>query len=185
MNEYKPAYGMTLLWMWVVMTLVVFPFALVGDVVAALTGHTSLGQILGAFLLAMLLFELLSILLLLAVNLIIRRFSSKSVFLYEDHVSYEGKRLSLDTIRYVSVHLPQMQGRTNSTPLYLVLWADNQNYLDIKRPSPELILAMKKCCPHARFSVDDWRGRWKQIVWLWLGIFVVLAAIVIYALFSK
>jgi hypothetical protein len=78
-----------------------------------------------------------------------------------------------------------MQGRTNSTPLYLVLWADNQNYLDIKRPSPELILAMKKCCPHARFSVDDWRGRWKQIVWLWLGIFVVLAAIVIFALFSK
>ena len=81
MNKYKPAYGMTLLWMWIVMTLVVLPFALVGDVVAALTGYTSLGQILGAFLLAMLLFELLSILLLLAVNLIIRRFSSKSVFL--------------------------------------------------------------------------------------------------------
>lgn len=185
MSEYKPVYGMSLLWMWIVMTLVVLPFALVGDVVAALTGHTSLGQILGAFLLAMLLFELLSILLLLAVNLIIRRFSGKSVFLYEDHVSYEGKRLSLDSIRHVSLILPEMRGRTSSSPLYLMLWADKNNYLDIKRPSPALILAMKKCCPNARFSVDDWRGRLKQIAWLLLGIFVVLAAIVIYALFSK
>ena len=36
MNEYKPVYGMSLLWMWIGMTLV-------GDVVAALTDHTSLG----------------------------------------------------------------------------------------------------------------------------------------------
>ena len=42
MNEYKPAYGMTLLWMWIVMTLVVLPFALVGDVVAA--DHVGAGK---------------------------------------------------------------------------------------------------------------------------------------------
>lgn len=181
MKEYKPAYGLSLIWIWSTLALVSLPCVLAFDVVGAMTEASKFGSIFFGFLLVMVFLEILSILFLLVVNLILRRFSRKYVLLYADQVSYEGRCLSLDSIRYVTVHLPESKSRNSVTPLYLVLWADKKNYIEIKRPSPEMILAMKNACPNARFSIEDWRAQLKEIAVYSVLVFVVILIILIFA----
>jgi hypothetical protein len=145
------------------------PLLLLADAAVVAEGSAKPGQLFWGCLLVLGLYAAASVLFVWLISLFIGLFTKKAVILSEDSVTYDGKTLRLDDIRYITLYLPEWS-RFHSKAQSLSLWADNKNYFDIQRPSIALIAALKKRCTLAAFFVDDWKGRLKMGLWVTLGV---------------
>ena len=182
MKEYKPTYCVSLLYFWAMMFVISFPLLIVIAIAVAAEGQESFAQVFFSCLSALLVCGVVFALFVLLINGLIGLFARKTVMLSEQAVSYEGKTIQFDKIRYITLYLPELS-KTSSKPQHLTLWADNKNYMDIKRPSVALIAELKIRCAFAAFDVDDWKSHLKQCLWIQLGI--IGFAIVAYIFGSK
>jgi hypothetical protein len=145
------------------------PLLLLADAAVVAEGSAKPGQLFWGCLLVFGVYAAASVLFVWLISLFIGLFTKKAVILSEDSVTYDGKTLRLDDIRYITLYLPEWS-RFHSKAQSLSLWADNKNYFDIQRPSIALIAALKKRCTLAAFFVDDWKGRLKMGLWVTLGV---------------
>ena len=180
MKAYKPTYGSSFLFMWAIICIGFSPSLILLSILAAITGYAPFGEIFLGSIAGMLLFGLAYLLFILLLNIFIRPFIRKTVDLTEYAISYAGKTLRLNSIRYITLYLPNLMQKT-APPTFLVLWADDKNYIEIKHPSFTLITAVKRQCAHAVFDVDDWKALIKQCLFI-QGI--VLAGIVAAVIFG-
>ena len=72
------------------------------------------------------------------INLLIRAGIKENIELSDDEINYNGQKLSLHKIRFITLRLPKMERRT-SCPQELVLWIDSESYINITRPSLLLV----------------------------------------------
>ena len=168
-KEYKPTYCASLLYFWAMMFVVSFPFLLLVAVVVQIEGQDTFGQVFFGSMAAMALTGVAFVLFVQLISFLIGLFTRKTVLLSDEAVTYGGKTIALRDIRSVTLYLPELS-RTSSKPQTLMIWADNKNYMDIKRPSIVLVAALKKRCVFASFDVDDWKSHLKQCLWIQLGI---------------
>lgn len=145
------------------------PLLLLADAAVVAEGSAKPGQLFWGCLLVFGVYAAASVLFVWLISLLIGLFTKKAVILSENSVTYDGKTLRLDDIRYITLYLPEWS-RFHSKAQSLSLWADNKNYFDIQRPSIALIAALKKRCTLAAFFVDDWKGRLKMGLWVTLGV---------------
>jgi hypothetical protein len=180
MEEYKPTYGTSLLYVGATMILC-SPLVFVSlDILAALEDPQLFhGQIFLYGMAAMLACEVAFGFLVLILNLIIGLFSKKIVVLTEYAISYEEKTIPLNSIHYITLYLPEMS-KTSSKPQLLVVWADDKNYIEIKHPSLSLIAALKRRCVCASFDVDNWQSHLKQCLWIQVFVPVVFILAMIF-----
>ena len=169
MKQYKPTYCVTLLYAEAVVLVCATPLLLLADASIVMEDGATPGQFFWGCMLVLGIYAVASLLFIWLISLLIGLFTKKAVILSEDSVTYDGKTLPLDSIRYVTLYLPEIR-RFSSKPQTLALWADNKNYFDIQRPSIALIAALKKRCTLAAFFVDDWKGRLKMGLWVTLGV---------------
>lgn len=169
MKNYKSTYCVSLLYYAAMMFICCGPLLILVDVVSAVEGQITPGEIFWGAVLVFCLYGAACVLFVLLISFLIGLFSRKTVQLSENAISYAGKTIPLDKIRYVTLYLPVIS-RFSSKPQYLTVWADNKNYMDIKRPSIALIAALKKRCVFASFDVDDRKSHLKQCLWIQLGI---------------
>ena len=172
MKQYRPSYCVTLLYAEAMIIFCTAPLLLLADAAVVAEGSAKPGQLFWGCLLVFGVYAAASVLFVWLISLLIGLFAKKAVILSEDSVTYDGKTLPLDSIRYVTLYLPEIR-RFSSKPQTLALWADNQHYMDIKRPSIPLIVALKKRCVFAAFDVDDWKGKIKETLWVGLGVTAV------------
>ena len=172
MREYKPTYCVSLLYGWGIMFLCCIPAMLFAAVMVDVEGSATFWQVFLGFISAMTVCSVVFFILAMLISKLIGLFVRKTVELTETSVSYEGKTIPLDKIRYITLYLPVFS-KTSSKPQFLTLWADTTTYMDIKRPSLALVAALKKRCRFASFDVDDWKGHLKQCLWIQLGIVAV------------
>ena len=169
MKQYKPTYCVTLLYAEAVVLVCATPLLLLADASIVMEDGATPGQFFWGCMLVLGIYAVASLLFIWLISLLIGLFTKKTVTLTEDTVTYCGKTLRLDDIRYITLYLPEWS-RFHSKAQSLSLWADNKNYFDIQRPSIALIAALKKRCTLAAFFVDDWKGRLKMGLWVTLGV---------------
>ncbi len=171
MREYKPTYCIGLLSGCIEIFFACVPMLILVDLDMALSGEAKFGQFFGTFALILLLYSIVSVLFILLISFIMGLFTRRIATLSDYAVSYQGTTIPLDSIRYLTLYLPQLSKHA-SKPQTLTIWADKKTYMDIKHPSIALIVALKKRCHFAGFDVDDWKSRLKQTLWIQLGITV-------------
>ncbi len=176
MKEYKRTYLASLPCGGLKMLIVIAPCALIGDLILCILGKTKPFEIVSSFLAVGLLFMTVFIALMVLVSLIINAFKSPSVTVDGKYITYEGKRLDLDSVRYVTLYLPEIQSRTRYTTQELSLYASEGEHVVIKRPSVRLIMHLKKECRNARFEIDSLRSR--LITDLIISLFVFVLCVV-------
>jgi hypothetical protein len=178
MRIYKPAFGTSLLYAYAHMFLCCGSMLFVLAVAMAIEGSATFWEVFLGSMSAMAAVLVLAAVILKLISLLIGLFVRKTVELTESTITYQGKTIPLEKVRHITLYLPVLS-KHNSKPPILTLWADNTTYMDIKRPAPALILALKKSCVFAAFDVDDWKDALKQCLWIQLGIvaFAIVAII--------
>lgn len=168
MKIYKPAYGTSLLYAFAHMFLCCGPMLFLLAVMMEIEGSASFWEVFLGTVSAMIVVLVIMALFARLIDVVIGLFTRKTVELTDFSVSHQGKTIPLDKICYITLYLPAFS-KTSGKPQILTLWADNTTYMDIKRPSISLIVALKKRCALASFDVDDWKGALKQCLWIQLG----------------
>ena len=182
MKTYKPSYCFSLLYAEAMIFVCVLPLLGLADAAVVAEGSAKPGQLFWGSMLALGLWAAASVLFVWLISLLIGLFTRKIATVTETTITYGGKTLPLDSIRYLTLFLPEIR-RFSSKPQSLSLWADKQHYMEIKRPSISLIVALKKRCVFAAFDVDDWKGRIKEALWVMLG--VTAASLILFLLGVK
>ena len=176
MKEYKRTYLTSLPCICLKMLIIIAPCALLGDLILCILGKTKPFEILSNFLAVGLLFMAVFIAMMALVNLIINAFKSPSVTVDGKYIAYEGKRLDLDSISYVTLYLPERQSRTRITTQELSLYVNDSEHIVIKRPSVFLIAHLRKRCTSAKFEIADVKSR--LITDLIISLFVFVLCVV-------
>ena len=176
MKEYKRTYLASFPCVCLKMLIIIAPCALVGDLILCILGKTKPFEILSNFLAVGLLFMTVFIAQMVLVSLIINAFKSPSVTVDGKYIAYEGKRLDLDSISYVTLYLPEMRSRSSVTPQEMSLYASEDEHVVIKRPSVFLIAHLKKRCTSAKFEIADVKSR--LITDLIISLFVFVLCVV-------
>ena len=176
MKEYKRTYLASFPCVCLKMLIIIAPCALVGDLILCILGKTKPFEILSNFLAVGLLFMTVFIAMMALVSLIINAFKSPSVTVDGKYIAYEGKRLDLDSISYVTLYLPERQSRTRITTQELSLYVNDSEHIVIKRPSVFLIAHLKKRCTSAKFEIADVKSR--LITDLIISLFVFVLCVV-------
>ena len=159
MKEYKRTYLASFPCVCLKMLIIIAPCALIGDLILCILGKTKPFEILSSFLAVGLLFMTVFIAQMVLVSLIINAFKSPSVTVDGKYIAYEGKRLDLDSIRYVTLYLPEMRSRSSVTPQEMSLYVNDSEHIVIKRPSVFLIAHLRKRCTSAKFEIADVKSR--------------------------
>lgn len=162
MKSYKPTYCFSLPILLAEFFLILVPGMLCIDIISAWKKASAFGDMIGAYLLVGVVFVIFAVVIWFLLSRIGKLFSKVKTTLTDTAITHGQKTFSLHSIRYITVHLPEMESRSSSSPLTLFLWADNEHYADIKRPSLRLIFQLKKQCPYAAFSIEDLKSRIKQ-----------------------
>lgn len=161
MKEYKPTYCTSLLTFCGDFLIVMPPLAIVIAIMvmdeAGGVGKVLLG-FLGCFVVISVLFSAIA----LVVNLIAKPLSKKRVTLTDYELCYEGRRIRLSDVRYVTLHLSE-SSRTRNEPQQLSLYADDKNHIVIKRPALSLIAEVRRRCPTAKFGIHELRRRMRNL----------------------
>ena len=144
MKEYKRTYLASLPCTCLEMLIIIAPCALLGDIILGILGKTKPFSIILGLLGVGLLFMAVFIAMMALVNLIINAFKSPSVTVDGKYIAYEGKRLDLDSISYVTLYLPEMRSRSSISTQELSLYVNDSEHIVIKRPSVFLIAYLKK-----------------------------------------
>ena len=173
MKEYKRTYLTSLPCICLKMLIIIAPCAFLGDLILCILGKMKPFVILSSFLAVGLLFMTVFIAMMVLVSLIINAFKSPSVTVDGKYIAYEGKRLDLDSISYVTLYLPEMRSRSSSTPQELSLYVNDSEHIVIKRPSVFLIAYLKKRCANASFGIADVRQRLIRDLVVSLFVFVL------------
>lgn len=176
MKEYKRTYLASFPCVCLKMLIIIAPCALIGDLILCILGKTKPFEILSNFLAVGLLFMTVFIAMMALVSLIINAFKSPSVTVDGKYIAYEGKRLDLDSISYVTLYLPERQSRTRITTQELSLYVNDSEHIVIKRPSVFLIAHLKKRCTSAKFEIADVKSR--LITDLIISLFVFVLCVV-------
>ena len=159
MKEYKRTYLASLPCTCLEMLIIIAPCALLGDIILGILGKTKPFSIILGLLGVGLLFMAVFIAMMALVNLIINAFKSPSVTVDGKYIAYEGKRLDLDSISYVTLYLPEMRSRSSISTQELSLYVNDSEHIVIKRPSVFLMAYLKKRCANASFGIADVRQR--------------------------
>ena len=159
MKEYKRTYLASFPCVCLKMLIIIAPCAFLGDLILCILGKTKPFEILSNFLAVGLLFMTVFIAMMALVSLIINAFKSPSVTVDGKYIAYEGKRLDLDSISYVTLYLPEMRSRSSVTPQEMSLYASEDEHVVIKRPSVFLIAHLRKRCTNAKFEIADVKSR--------------------------
>ena len=176
MKEYKRTYLASFPCVCLKMLIIIAPCALIGDLILCILGKTKPFEILSSFLAVGLLFLTVFIAQMVLVSLIINAFKSPSVTVDGKYIAYEGKRLDLDSIRYVTLYLPEMRSRSSVTPQEMSLYVNDSEHIVIKRPSVFLIAHLRKRCTSAKFEIADVKSR--LITDLIISLFVFVLCVV-------
>ena len=168
MKEYKATYGTALIYTLVHVYLSCTPMMILAGIDMSIKGQTTFGRFLCGYTLICCLALAVYTVFALFIGFIIGLFNKNTVTLSDYSVSYQGKIIPLDKIRYLTLHLPEVSKR-HSTPLILTIWADKTTYMHIKRPSIALVVALKNNCHFAAFELDDWKSDLKQLLWIQLA----------------
>ena len=176
MKEYKRTYLASFPCVCLKMLIIIAPCALIGDLILCILGKTKPFEILSNFLAVGLLFMTVFIAMMALVSLIINAFKSPSVTVDGKYIAYEGKRLDLDSISYVTLYLPEMRSRSSVTPQEMSLYASEDEHMVIKRPSVFLIAHLRKRCTSAKFEIADVKSR--LITDLIISLFVFVLCVV-------
>ena len=176
MKEYKRTYLASFPCVCLKMLIIIAPCALIGDLILCILGKTKPFEILSNFLAVGLLFMTVFIAMTVLANFIINAFKSPSVTVDGKYIAYEGKRLDLDSISYVTLYLPEMRSRSSVTPQEMSLYASEDEHVVIKRPSVFLIAHLRKRCTNAKFEIADVKSR--LITDLIISLFVFVLCVV-------
>ena len=176
MKEYKRTYLASFPCVCLKMLIIIAPCAFLGDLILCILGKTKPFEILSSFLAVGLLFMTVFIAMMALVSLIINAFKSPSVTVDGKYIAYEGKRLDLDSISYVTLYLPERQSRTRITTQELSLYVNDSEHIVIKRPSVFLIAHLRKRCTSAKFEIADVKSR--LITDLIISLFVFVLCVV-------
>ena len=176
MKEYKRTYLASFPCVCLKMLIIIAPCALIGDLILCILGKTKPFEILSNFLAVGLLFMTVFIAMTELANFIINAFKSPSVTVDGKYIAYEGKRLDLDSISYVTLYLPERQSRTRITTQELSLYVNDSEHIVIKRPSVFLIAHLRKRCTSAKFEIADVKSR--LITDLIISLFVFVLCVV-------
>ena len=153
MKEYKRTYLASLPCFCLEMLIIIAPCALLGDIILGILGKTKPFEILSSFLAVGLLFMTVFIAMMALVSLIINAFKSPSVTVDGKYITYEGKRIDLDRVSYVTLHLPVRHSRSSVTPQELMVYVNDDEDILIRRPSVFLVAHLKKRCANAKFGI--------------------------------
>ena len=173
MKEYKRTYLASLPCVCLEMLIIISPCALLGDIILGILGKTKPFEILSNFLAVGLLFMAVFIAMMALVSLIINAFKSPSVTVDGKYIAYEGKRLDLDSISYVTLYLPEMRSRSSISTQELSLYVNDSEHIVIRRPSVFLIAHLRKRCTSAKFGIADVRQRLIRDLIVSLFVFVL------------
>ena len=154
MKEYKPTYGIQLLYIWAMLFLICLPMMLLAGLIPE--GNTSFWQVILDYASVMALLGVGFAFFALVSGLFLRLSSKESVLITDQWICHQNKTVPLDKIRTVTLYLPEIK-KYSSKPHFLTVWADKENNLRIQRPSIGLILALKNGCPSASLYVDEWQ----------------------------
>lgn len=152
MKEYKATYGISVILFWlniVVMSAwLIIPLSIINHLYwwlgLMVTGITCIAAVF-------------FILLVLLLNAILKSGTKNRVFLGDDKITYQGKTLSLQKVRRITLTFPFI-GHSFYQKQELVLGIEDCAYMTVKRPSLSLIVAVKEICPQAKFSVKGWKS---------------------------
>ena len=159
MKEYKRTYLASLPCFCLEMLIIIAPCALLGDIILGILGKTKPFEIISNYVAVGLLFMTVFIAMMALVSLIINAFKSPSVTVDGKYITYEGKRIDLDRVSYVTLHLPERHSRSNVTPQELMVYVNDDEDILIRRPSVFLVAHLKKRCANAKFGIADVRSR--------------------------
>ena len=181
MRHYKANYGTSYFFAHVYFIAILLPTLPMIDIILAIRGEAQLGSITLMGIGVCIALALFSAWMTFLFTCIGKLFSRKFTTVDQNTITHEGRTLTLDSVRYVTVYLPEIS-RNSSKPLRLTLWADNTHYCTIHRPALSLILHLRKRCHNARFDIDDLRG---QIKWCLVGSLVFMIILILSILTSK
>ncbi len=170
MKTYKKPYGTSLPCFTLKMAIISIPAALIIDICFAFYDNMSFGTISLFCVLGFLGFALFGVVFSFLITLIINLFAYPSVFVNEKTITYENKTLDLDSIKYLTLYLPEIRSRISSTTQELSIYTTDKEHIVIKRPSIALIAYLKKRCTNAKFEIDEIKSRLKTDLIISAGI---------------
>jgi hypothetical protein len=132
------------------------------DIVLSIFDNAKMGWMVGVALVAFTALVAIGVLFAILVTALINCFKEASVFLDESTIEYKGTKLNLDSIRYITLYLPEMKSRTSRSPQELSLYINDKEHIVIRRPSVALIAYLKKRCKNAKFEIDELGKRIKN-----------------------
>ena len=175
MKGYKTFYLFSLIILYGELMFIALPSLLVLSIVFSISKQTNFFEILFKILGVLVLLILLICIFVFLVNIIISPFKKKKVYIDDNHISYNGIKINFEDIKYVTLYLPMIRGRTSSDPLELSVYCDMNNHIVIKRPSILFILYLKN--KFHGIKIDELNKRIKFD--LILGIIVAVMLLVI------
>ena len=173
MKKYKPMYGATLLIFMEKMFIGTLPIIFILAYVISKAERYSFWELIILILAAMILGVILFSVWLFIINLLIRAGIKENIELSDDEINYNGQKLSLHKIRFITLRLPKMERRT-SCPQELVLWIDSELYINITRPSLLLVYKLKKECKNARFIIEGLKSEIIESLVIGIILFIII-----------
>ncbi|MBQ7830133.1 MAG: hypothetical protein IJ345_07665 [Clostridia bacterium] len=154
MKRYKATYCISILFFLADFTIIIIPSAIPFGIRIANDGRYAFWSVLLVFVAGAFALMLVALLSAFLINPLLKLIVSNEAFIYQNEISYNGRRLNIEDIKYVTLYFPTVISRTSGNPQMLGLWVDDDNSIVIKRPSLTLIAALKKKCTNAKFTID-------------------------------
>ena len=173
MKKYKPMYGATLLVFMEKMFIGTLPIIFILAYVISKAERYSFWELIILILVAMILGVIFLSVWLFIINLLIRAGIKENIELSDDEINYNGQKLSLHKIRFITLRLPKMERRTSCSQ-ELVLWINSELYINITRPSLLLVYKLKKECKNARFIIEGLKSEIIESLVIGIILFIII-----------
>lgn len=180
MKGYKPFYLFSLIILYGELMFIALPSLLVLSIVFSISKQTNFFEILFKILGVLVLLILLICIFVFLVNIITSPFKKKKVYIDDNHISYNGIKINIEDIKYVTLYLPMIRGRTSLNPLELSVYCDMNNHIVIKRPSFFLLLELKKRVKSIK--IDELNKRIKFDLIIGISVAVILLVFILIGL---
>jgi len=179
MKGYKPFYLFSLIILYGELMFIALPSLLVLSIVFSISKQTNFFEILFKILGVLVLLILLICIFVFLVNIIISPFKKKKVYIDANHIAYNGIKINFEDIKYITLYLPMIRGRTSSSPLELSVYCDMNNHIVIKRPSIFLLLELKKRAKSIKINELNKRIKFDLIIGISVAVILLVFILIV------
>ena len=179
MKNYKHTYCISLVYSFVELFIISLPGIVTFDIAISIFDHSKIGVLTSMAVLIFTVLAAIEVLFAILVTVLINCFKGVSVFIDECTIEYKDTKLNLDSIKYITLYLPDLR-RMSVIPQELSLYISDKEHIEIHRPSITLIAYLKKRCKNAKFEIDELGKRIKKYLIIAICIAIVVFLFVMF-----